>query len=317
MACQFINKRRALIAASAVVVSALVPVTTRAQAADTRSKILVTSEWLSKHLNDPNLVLLHVGEEAEYNKEHLPGARFVKLDDIADSDHETPGALMLQVPPADKLRDKLANLGISDNSRVIVYYGNDWVTPSTRVIFTLDYAGLGNQSSLLDGGMQAWKKEGRALTATVAEPKKGTLSALKVRPIVVDADWVKSNIGKPGISVVDGRASAFYDGVQTGGGMHGIKHRTGHIAGAKSVPYSSVTDDQLRLKSPAELAAIFAKAGVKPGDTVVGYCHIGQQATGMLFAARSLGHKVLLYDGSFEDWSAHTDYPVETGPAKQ
>jgi len=306
-----------LIAASAVVISALIPVRTHAQGSDTRSKILVTTDWLSKHLNDPNLVLLHVGEEAEYNKEHLPGARFVKLDDIADSDHETPGGLMLEVPAADKLRDKLANLGISDDSRVIVYYGNDWVTPSTRVIFTLDYAGLGSQSSLLDGGMQAWKKEGRSLTATIAETRKGTLSALRIKPIVVDADWVKSNVGKSGVSVVDGRSASFYDGVQTGGGMRGTKHRTGHIAGAKSVPYSEITDEQLRVKSPAELAAIFAKAGVKPGDTVVGYCHIGQQATGMLFAARSLGHKVLLYDGSFEDWSAHVGYPVETGAAKQ
>jgi thiosulfate/3-mercaptopyruvate sulfurtransferase len=241
----------------------------------------------------------------------------VKLDDIADSDHETPGALMLQVPPADKLREKLANLGISNDSRVIVYYGNDWVTPSTRVIFTLDYAGLGNQSSLLDGGMQAWKKEGKPVTAEIAAPKQGTLAALKIKPIVVDAEFVKSNVGKPGISVVDGRSSAFYDGVQTGGGMHGTKHRTGHIAGAKSVPFTEITDDQLRLKSPAELEAVFTKAGVKPGDTVVGYCHIGQQATGMLFAARSLGHKVLLYDGSFEDWSAHAGYPVETGAARQ
>lgn len=309
--------RRTFAAACAVVISALVPVKTRAQASDVRSKILVSSDWLSKHLNDRNLVLLHVGEEAEYNKEHLPGARFVKLDDIADSDHETPGALMLQVPPADKLREKLANLGISDDSRVIVYYGNDWVTPSTRVIFTLDYAGLGNQSSLLDGGMQAWKKEGKPVTAEIAAPKQGTLAALKVKPIVVDAEFVKSNVGKPGISVVDGRSAAFYDGVQTGGGMHGTRQRTGHIAGAKSVPFTEITDDQLHLKSAAELQAIFTKAGVKPGDTVVGYCHIGQQATGMLFAARSLGHKVLLYDGSFEDWSAHAGYPVETGAAKQ
>jgi thiosulfate/3-mercaptopyruvate sulfurtransferase len=309
--------RRVLTAACAIVISALVPVKARAQTSETRGKILVTTDWLSKHLNDRNLVLLHVGEESEYNKEHLPGARFVRLDDIADSDHETPGALMLQVPPADKLREKLANLGISDDSRVIAYYGNDWVTPSTRVIFTLDYAGLGDQSSLLDGGMQLWKKEGRALTAAATESKKGTLSALKIRPIVVDAAWVKSNVGKSGISVVDGRAAAFYDGVQTGGGMRGAKHRTGHIAGAKSVPYSEITDAQLRLKSPAELEAIFTKAGVKPGDTVVGYCHIGQQATGMLFAARSLGHKVLLYDGSFEDWSAHEGYPVETTTGKQ
>jgi thiosulfate/3-mercaptopyruvate sulfurtransferase len=294
----------------------LVPVKTRAQASDARSKILVTTEWLSSHLTDPNLVLLHVGEKAEYDREHLPGARFVRLDDIADSDHEKPGALMLQVPSNESLREKLTALGISDDSRVVVYYGNDWVTPSTRVIFTLDYAGLGNQSALLDGGMQKWKREQRALTAAPPAPVKGTLSSLKTRPIVVDADWVKANVGKPGISVVDGRAAAFYDGVQAGGG-HAGRHRSGHIAGAKSIPYTEITNDQLQLKTPAELAAIFAKAGVKPGDTVVGYCHIGQQATGMLFAARSLGYKVLLYDGSFEDWSAHSTYPVESGASKQ
>ena len=152
---------------SAVVVSVLVPVRARAQGTDVRSKILVSSDWLSKHLNDRNLVLLHVGDNAEYDKEHLPGARFVKLDDIADSDHETPGALMLQMPAPDKLRERLAGLGISDDSRVIVYYGNDWVTPSTRVIFTLDYAGLGNQSSLLDGGMQQWKKDNHPVTSEV------------------------------------------------------------------------------------------------------------------------------------------------------
>ena len=70
------------------------------------------------------------------------------------------------------------------------------------------------------------------------------------------------------------------------------------------------------LKSDAELAAIFAKAGVKPNDTVIGYCHIGQQTTAMLFAARTLGHPVLLYDGSFEDWSRHTDYPVDNPSEK-
>jgi len=307
--------RRSAIAA--VVITALVPVRGRAQGSDVRSKILVSTSWLADHINDKNLVLLQVGEKSEYDREHLPGARFVTLDDIADSNHDKPGALMLQMPEPQLLHDKLMHLGISDNSRVIVYYGNDWVTPATRVMFTLDYAGLGNQSSLLDGGMQAWKKEGKPLTAAIDEPKKGTLSALRIKPIVVDAEFVKANVGKAGISVVDGRSAAFYDGVQTGGGMHGTKHRTSHIAGAKSVPFTEITDDQMRLKSPAELEAIFTKAGVKPGDTVVGYCHIGQQATGMLFAARSLGHKVLLYDGSFEDWSAHAGYPVETGAAKQ
>jgi len=213
---------------SAVVVTALIPVHGRAQGSDVRSRIVVSTNWLADHLKDSNIVLLQIGDKSEYDREHIPGAQFVTMDDVSVSDHDTPGALMLQMPNPTLLRDKLMHLGISDNSRVIVYYGNDWVTPATRVMFTLDYAGLGNQSSLLDGGMQKWKRENRALTAEVTPRKVGTLAALRIKPIVVDADYVQANIGKPGISVVDGRASAFYDGVQTGGGMHGVKHKTGH-----------------------------------------------------------------------------------------
>jgi thiosulfate/3-mercaptopyruvate sulfurtransferase len=282
---------------------------------DPRSAILVSPGWLAQHAADADLVLLHVGPRQEYDAEHIPGARFVGLDDISVSDHDKPGALMLQMPAAEVLRQKLAGLGISDKSRIVVYYGNDWVTPATRVVFTLDYAGLGARTALLDGGMQAWKRDGNPVNNVKPASRTGILSALRTRPLIVDAAWVKSHVGKPGISVVDGRAAAFYDGVQTGSGMHS-PHRTGHIAGAKSVPFTEITDDNLKLRSREELAAIFLKAGVQPHDTVVGYCHIGQQATGMLFAARSLGHPVLLYDGSFEDWSNHADYPVENPSAK-
>jgi len=264
--------------------------------ASPRQSLLVDAAWLKAHLADPDLVLLHVGDKAEYEAAHIPGARFVSLSDISISDHSGHG-LMLEMPPADDLRHRLEALGISDKSRVIVYYGKDWVSPSTRVIFTLDYAGLGARSSLLDGGQEAWVRAGGAVTKDVAPAKTGTLSPLKLRPIVVDAATVNARIGTPGVAVVDGRDAAFYDGVETGGG-HGFTHRTGHIRGALSIPFTSITDDRLLVKSDAELAAIFAKAGVKPGDTVIGYCHIGQQTTAMLFAARPLGHPVLLYDGS-------------------
>ena len=72
----------------------------------------------------------------------------------------------------------------------------------------------------------------------------------------------------------------------------------------------------MALRTGRRAGGVFEKAGVKPGDTVIGYCHIGQQATAMLFAARTLGHTVLLYDGSFEDWSRRTDYPVDNPAAK-
>ena len=128
---------------------------------------------------------------------------------------------------------------------------------------------------------------------------------MKVKPIVVDAEWVRSRIGSTNFHLVDGRAAVFYDGVEKGGS------RKGHIAGARSVPFTEVFDDREYLKSPAELRTLFSKAGIADGDTVVAYCHIGQQATAVLFAARSLGHPVLLYDGSFQEWSRRADLPVE------
>jgi thiosulfate/3-mercaptopyruvate sulfurtransferase len=273
-----------------------------------RENLVVTTAWLADHLRDPDLVLLHVGDKSEYDRSHLPGARFVSQRDISvsDHDHEKDTGLSLEMPSAVSLRAQLAALGIGDGSKVVVYYGNDWVSPATRVMFTLDYAGLGDRSHLLDGGMNRWKAEERPLTAEVPAKAWGRLSALRIKPIVVDAAYVRSRIGSPGFHLIDGRDAVFYDGVEAGG------KRKGHIAGARSVPFTSTTTEKLELRSPAELASLFRGAGVNPGDTVVAYCHIGQQATAVLFAARTLGHPVLLYDGSYQDWSRRgNEFPVE------
>jgi thiosulfate/3-mercaptopyruvate sulfurtransferase len=118
-----------------------------------RDQLLVTPAWLAAHLNDPDLVLLHVGEADEYATAHIPGARLVDMEDVSTG-HSEDGA-MLQTLPPEVLRERLQALGISDGSRIIVYYGDDWVSPATRIIFALDHAGLGARASLLDGGMQA------------------------------------------------------------------------------------------------------------------------------------------------------------------
>jgi len=304
MLTRFLSRHLAGAALSCAVLAA--PRVTPAQMfAPPSAPVVVSTEWLAKNLKDPNLVLLHVGDRAEYDAGHIPGARHVKLDDISVSSHDRQSGLMLEMPQPDSLRARLEALGISNRSRVIVYYGSDWVSPATRVIFTLDYAGLGESAALLDGGMQAWKAEHRPLTTEPAKAPPGQLAALRIKPIVVDAAWVKSRLGDPKLHLIDARAAAFYDGVESGGS------RKGHVAGAKSLPFTEIADDELRLKSSETLRALFARAGVSPGDTVVAYCHIGQQATAVLFAARSLGHPVLLYDGSFQDWSRRPELPVE------
>jgi thiosulfate/3-mercaptopyruvate sulfurtransferase len=301
---RFLARHVAGAALSCVVLA--VPRATPAQMfAPPSAPVVVSTTWLAENLKDPNLVLLHVGDRAEYEAGHIPGARHVKLDDISVSSHDRQSGLMLEMPQPDSLRARLEALGISDRSRVIVYYGNDWVSPATRVIFTLDYAGLGQSAALLDGGMQAWKAEHRPITAEPPKSATGHLAALRVNPIVVDAAWVKSRLGDPKFHLIDARAAVFYDGVESGG------TRKGHVAGAKSLAYNAIADDNLRLRSPDELRALFARVGVGPGDTVVAYCHIGQQATAVLFAARSIGHPVLLYDGSYQDWSRRPDFPVE------
>jgi len=301
------------LAARMAIIAAVAGVPLRAQA-PARKDLVVTPAWLAAHLNQPNLVILHVGPAAAFDQRHIAGAHYVSNDAISISDRTAKG-LTLEMPPVEKLREALESLGISDNSTIVVYSASEWFTPSTRLMFTLDYAGLGDRAHYLDGGLEAWVRHGHPVSAEKTPPRTGHLSPLETRPLIVDAEYVRARLNAPHVAIVDARASVFYDGIDVGHDRDGAQRR-GHISGARSIPFSEMTDDQTMLKSPDELRAIFAHAGVQPGDTVVAYCHIGQQATGTLFGARLLGHPVRLYDGSYEDWSRHTQYPVEPSSAR-
>jgi thiosulfate/3-mercaptopyruvate sulfurtransferase len=269
-----------------------------------RAGLLVTPQWLRAHLAEPGLVILQVGQPATYAREHIAGARFVRLQDVsAPRDSTRPD---LEMPEDDSLRADLERLGIGDNSRIVVVFSDEWMSPSTRVIFTLAYAGLAERASLLDGGLVAWKDAGFPVTADVPGPARGRVTLHVNRDLIVDHAYVQALRAGPHIRLIDARDSVFYAGPSRG------DMPSGHIAGAVSLPFTTMANDSDVFYPRAELERRFQAAGVQPGDTVIAYCHIGQQATMLLFGARLTGHPVRLYDGSMHDW-LERHLPIEGG----
>jgi thiosulfate/3-mercaptopyruvate sulfurtransferase len=232
-----------------------------AQPANHREQLVVSPAWLASHLHDPDLVLLQVGDSAEFVRAHIPGARPVTLAQISagmtenmDMDH----GLMLEMLPIDTLRLRLAALGISNRSHVVAYFATDRISPTTRVLYTLAYAGLGSGASLLDGGMPAWQRDGHPTEAGPAKPvRAGSVTAPPQPSLVVSAEWVESHFRKPGIALVDARMLGFYDGSRADDGP-----RRGHIPGAQSLPFEDLYDSTGDLRPAAELEARFRQAGV-------------------------------------------------------
>src|SRR5256885_1542231 len=266
--------------------------------------MIVSTDWLSKHLTDNALVLLQVGDKTEYDAAHIPGAQFIQLTDIS-----TPRGtgLILELPPVDQLQATFEKLGVTDESRIVIYFSKDSVTPTSRVYFTLDYLGFGDRTSILDGGLPAWRAEAKPVTTEVRQAKQGHFTPHPNAKLVVDSAWVSSNLSKPGIAILDARAAKFYTGEEAG-----QMPRAGHIPHAKSIPFSTLVEDSNnKFKSADALRALFTGAGVQEHDSVATYCHIGQQASLLYFVARYLGFDAHLYDGSFQDWSNRSDLPVE------
>lgn len=266
---------------------------------------VVSVSWLAEHQADPDLVLLHIGPEDAYAAAHLPGALLLTREML-----QAPRSpdVVLDMPSAAQLASDFATLGITDRSTVVVVFDSEWVTPSTRVLVTLQYAGLGDRAAILDGGQAAWVAAGHPVTEEVPKAGGGNATPHLMPSLLTDVRGVQAAQQGNGTRIIDARSPVYYDGP-----AHG-EHPAGHIPGAVNIPFTSLVGDDNRLLPRQELRALFAAAGIHEGDRLIVYCHIGQQATLAFTAARILGHPVQLYDGSFDDW-ARRKLPVESSRA--
>lgn len=274
---------------------------------DPRAALLVDAAWLQSHIDDPELVVVHVGRG--YDEGHVPGAALLDLDAIAYSagEMDDPDHVMLDLPPdLSTARAAFEAAGVRDGARVVLVHPERGFNYAARALWTLQVLGV-DDARILDGGLPAWVGAGGEVSTTAATPAQGRLTAAPRLERRVDKAFVRDRGTAPGVALVDARRAAHYDGVE-----EEIDGRAGHIPGAGNLFAGELLDDEGRLKSAAELRSLFEAAGVEEGDRVVTYCHIGLWGSAVLFAARTLGYDAALYDGSMTEWARDRSLPLET-----
>jgi thiosulfate/3-mercaptopyruvate sulfurtransferase len=249
---------------------------------------LVSTDWLQQHLNDTQVRVIATGDQGRFERGHIPGARFLEHMDTIGGGHT--------LLPPDKLAVVLARAGAADGMHIVLYGDS----PMTTGWVFMALASVGHEAdvSMLDGGIELWRSEGRTVAATAPPPATGALTVHPAPDLAVDAAWVKGHLDSPAIRLLDVRTTGEWN--------------AGHLPNATLVLWQDLFSDQrsLKFKSPDDIRALFAKAGVKPGQQVVTYCMVGMRASLMYWAAKSVGLPAHVYVGSWQDWSRSAENPV-------
>lgn len=264
--------------------------------------IVVTPQWVKDMQQDPKLVILQTNQmKWDYEKEHIAGARFLWPESLLPNSPETG---TFNIPDQETATRVLRELGINQDSRVVLCHVRNEVTVTSRLFMTLEQLGLRGRVSYLNGGLEEWKKAGFEVTATVPKIKKGNFTPAYGN-VVVDKDYVLKTLGSSNAVVVDARIKRFYDGEPTG------NPRDGHITGALNIPFVDMVDSVNLFKPADQLQGYFTPVVPDKQKEIVAYCFIGQTACVLYMAGRVLGYNMKLYDGSMQEWSRREELPME------
>src|SRR5262245_60620875 len=145
-----------------------------------RSEMLVSTDWLAKHISDRDVFVIHVAADRKhYDDGHLPGARFLSSKEILT----TRNGVANELPAVDELQKVFERLGVGDAGRIVIY-GENSPLLAARVYFTLDYLGHGDRAALLDGGIEKWNAE-KLLVETQPVSHESAKFTPRPRPQVV------------------------------------------------------------------------------------------------------------------------------------
>ena len=280
-----------------------------AQAGYAHPEVLVDTQWVADHLNDPKVKIVEVDvDTTAYDSGHVRGA--IGLDWRRDLQARPIRDLL----PKDEFEKLLSAKGISNDDTVVVYGdNNNWF--AAWFLWNLKYYGH-KDARLMNGGRKKWQDEGREPVNEAPAIKPTTYKAGQpVKSIRVLRDEVLAELGKAGVTLVDVRSPKEFSGellAPENLPQEGAQ-RGGHIPGAANIPWGQAVREDGTFKPANELRALYESKGVTPDKAVIAYCRIGERSSHTWFVLHYLlGYpNVRNYDGSWTEWGSLIAAPIE------